>query len=139
MDLGWEALVRLVNWFYSGKLRPKPKYGCLWHNLNEKEKLDEVIPYVELYCLSDSWLLEELHKECSRVIGSCLDSVKMAIKIIQIGADCFQWDLVELAAKFIAPSYHHLRNSGELLQLDEQLVDIVRVASVRLTQRVHHL
>ncbi|KAL7592690.1 hypothetical protein Lser_V15G33945 [Lactuca serriola] len=139
VDLGWEALVRLVNWFYSGKLRPKPKYGCLWHNLNEKEKLDEVIPYVELYCLSDSWLLEELHKECSRVIGSCLDSVKMAIKIIQIGADCFQWDLVELAAKFIAPSYHHLRNSGELLQLDEQLVDIVRVASVRLTQRVHHL
>ncbi|CAI9294103.1 unnamed protein product [Lactuca saligna] len=139
VDLGWEALVRLVNWFYSGKLRPQPKYGCLWHNLNEKEKLDEVIPYVELYCLSDSWLLEDLHKECLRVIGSCLDSVKMAIKIIQIGADCFQWDLVELAAKFIAPSYHHLRSSGELLQLDEQLVDIVRVASVRLTQRVHHL
>ncbi|KAL4579921.1 hypothetical protein LXL04_016092 [Taraxacum kok-saghyz] len=124
VDLGWEALVILVNWFYCGKLRPKPKYGCLWNNLNEKEKLDQVIPYVELYCLSDTWLLEDLHEECSRVIGSWLDSVKMAIRIMQIGADCFQWDLVEMAAKFIAPSYHSLRNSGELLLLDEELVDI---------------
>ncbi|KAK9065512.1 hypothetical protein SSX86_014913 [Deinandra increscens subsp. villosa] len=135
IDLGWKALVRLVNWFYSGKLVPKPKYGCLWHNLNEEEKLEQVIPYVELYCLSDSWLLEDLHKECSRVIVNCLDSVNMATKIIQIGADCFQWDLVELAAKFMAPSFHHLRNSGQLLELDERLVDIVRAASVaRLSQ-----
>ncbi|XP_071730305.1 BTB/POZ domain-containing protein At1g04390-like [Rutidosis leptorrhynchoides] len=130
MDLGWRALVRLINWFYCGKLLPKPVHGCLWRNLNEQEKLDEVIPYVELYCLSDSWLLEEIHKECFRVIVKCLDSVNMAIKIIQIAANCFQWDLVELAAKFMAPSYHHLRISGELLQLDEDLVEIVRVASV---------
>ncbi|KVI02380.1 BTB/POZ domain-containing protein At1g04390 isoform X1 [Cynara cardunculus var. scolymus] len=139
VDLGWEALVRLVNWFYSGKLLPKPKYGCLWHNLNEKEKFDEVIPYVELYCLSDSWLLEDLHKECSRVIAACLDSVNMAIKIIQIAAVCFQWDLVDLAAKFIAPHYHRLRNSGDLLELHEELVDVIRVASVRLSQRSDHI
>lgn len=98
-------------------------------------KLEQVIPYVELYCLSDSWLLEDLHKECLEVIMNCLDSVNMATKMIQIGADCCQWDLVELAAKFMAPSYHHLRNSGQLLELDEQLVDIVRAASVaRLSQ-----
>ncbi|KAF5774008.1 putative chromatin remodeling & transcription regulator BTB-POZ family [Helianthus annuus] len=135
IDLGWNALVRLVNWLYSGKLVPKPKYGCLWNNLDEQGKLEQVIPYVELYCLSDSWLLEDLHKECSKVIVNCLDSVNMAVKLIQIGADCCQWDLVELAAKFTAPSYHHLRNSGKLLELDEQLVDIVRAASVaRLSQ-----
>ncbi|KAL8239140.1 hypothetical protein R6Q59_015707 [Mikania micrantha] len=135
IDLGWQALIRLVNWFYSGKLVPKPKYGCLWHNLDEEGKLEQVIPYVELYCLSDSWLLEDLHKECLRVIVNSLDSVYMATKIIQIGANCFQWHLVELAAKFMAPSYHHLRNSGQLLELDEQLVDIVRAASVaRLSQ-----
>nr|GEW50691.1 hypothetical protein [Tanacetum cinerariifolium] len=64
VDLGWEALVKLVNWFYSGKLVPKPKYGCVWHNLDEQQKLNEMIPYVELYCLSDSWLLEDIHKEC---------------------------------------------------------------------------
>ncbi|KAM0070631.1 putative chromatin remodeling & transcription regulator BTB-POZ family [Helianthus debilis subsp. tardiflorus] len=135
IDLGWNALVRLVNWLYSGKLVPKPKYGCLWNNLDEQGKLEQVIPYVELYCLSDSWLLEDLNKECSKVIVNCLDSVNMATKLIQIGADCCQWDLVELAAKFMAPSYHHLRNSGKLLELDEQLVDIVRAASVaRLSQ-----
>ncbi|XP_076938691.1 BTB/POZ domain-containing protein At1g04390-like [Bidens hawaiensis] len=135
IDLGWNALVRLVNWLYSGKLVPKPKHGCLWHNLDEQVKLEQVIPYVELYCLSDSWLLEDLHKECLEVIMNCLDSVNMATKMIQIGADCCQWDLVELAAKFMAPSYHHLRNSGQLLELDEQLVDIVRAASVaRLSQ-----
>nr|XP_043627315.1 BTB/POZ domain-containing protein At1g04390 [Erigeron canadensis] len=139
VDLGWKALVRLVNWFYCGKLLPKPKYGCLWRNLDEQEKLDELIPYVELYCLSDSWLLEDIHKECSRVIATCLDSVNMAIKLIQIAADCFQWDLVGLAANFIAPSYHHLRNSRELLELDEELVEMVRVASVaRLSQRGIH-
>lgn len=96
VDLGWEALVKLVNWFYSGKLVPKPKYSCVWHNLDEQQKLNEVIPYVELYCLSDSWLLEDIHKECLNVIASCLDSASMAIKIIQIAADCFQWDLVGL-------------------------------------------
>ncbi|XP_076887955.1 BTB/POZ domain-containing protein At1g04390-like [Bidens hawaiensis] len=135
IDLGWNALVRLVSWLYSGKLVPKPKHGCLWHNLDEQVKLEQVIPYVELYCLSDSWLLEDLHKECLEVIMNCLDSVNMATKMIQIGADCCQWDLVELAAKFMAPSYHHLRNSGQLLELDEQLVDIVSAASVaRLSQ-----
>ncbi|KAI3703739.1 hypothetical protein L1987_73933 [Smallanthus sonchifolius] len=132
IDLGWKALVQLVNWLYSGKLVPKPKSGCLWHNLDEEGKLEQVIPYIELFCLSDIWLLEDLHKECSRVIMNCLDSVNMATKIIQIGADCCQWDLVELAAKFMAPSYHHLRNSGQLLELDEQLVDIVRAASVAI-------
>ncbi|PWA98974.1 Armadillo-like helical [Artemisia annua] len=134
VDLGWEALIKLVNWFYSGKLVPKPKYGCVWHNLDEQQKLNEVIPYVELYCLSDSWLLEYIHKECLNVIASSLDSASMAIKIIQIAADCFQWDLVGLAAKSVAPSYHRLRNSGELHELDEELVDIVRVASVEYSQ-----
>ncbi|KVH89628.1 hypothetical protein Ccrd_008381 [Cynara cardunculus var. scolymus] len=139
VDLGWKALVRLVEWFYSGKLLPKPKYGCLWHNLNEKEKFDEVIPYVELYCLSDSWLLEDLHKECLRVIAACLDSVNMSIKIIQIVVVCFQWDLVELAAKFIAPHYQHLHISGDLLELNEELVDVIHVASVRLSQQGDHI
>ena len=127
-------MAKLVNWFYSGELVPKPKYGCVWHNLDEQQKLNEVIPYVELYCLSDSWLLEDIHKECLNVIASCLDSASMAIKIIQIAADCFQWDLVGLAAKSVAPSYHRLRNSGELHELDEELVDIVRVAYVDYSQ-----
>nr|GFD45055.1 hypothetical protein [Tanacetum cinerariifolium] len=73
-------------------------------------------------------------KECLKVIASCLDSAIIAIKIIQIAADCFQWDLVGLAAKSVAPSYHRLRDSGELHELDEQLLDIVRVASVEYFQ-----
>ncbi|KAI8007189.1 BTB/POZ domain-containing protein [Camellia lanceoleosa] len=58
---------------------------------------------------------------------------KFVYKILQIAANLSQWKLAE-AANYMAPSYHHLRNSGKLEELDEELVDMVRAASVRLSQ-----
>lgn len=130
----WEALVKLVNWFYSNELSSPPS-GCLWDYMETEEKLCKLRPYVELCWLAEFWFLEDLKEDCSNVIVSCLDSARpLSIKIIQIAADFSLWKLAEVAANYIAPFYRQLRDSGELEALDDMLVDMVRVASVRLSQ-----
>ncbi|XP_015166431.1 BTB/POZ domain-containing protein At1g04390-like isoform X2 [Solanum tuberosum] len=135
----WDSLVKLVSWFYSGEL-PRPISGCLWDNLSKEEKLRELEPYVELCSLAQFWLLEDLHEKCFRLIVSILDSCQyLSIKIIQMAANLNQWKLVEVAAEYLSPMYHHLRNSSEFDALDEHLIEIIRAASVQFSQRNGHL
>ncbi|TMX04051.1 hypothetical protein EJD97_011751 [Solanum chilense] len=135
----WDSLVKLVSWFYSGEL-PRPISGCLWDNLSKEEKLSELEPYVELCSLAQFWLLEDLHEKCFKLIVSILDSCRyLSIKIIQMAANLNQWKLVEVAAEYLAPMYHHLRNSSEFDALDEHLIEIIRAASVQFSQRNGHL
>lgn len=135
----WDSLVKLVSWFYSGEL-PRPISGCLWDNLSKEEKLSELEPYVELCSLAQFWLLEDLHEKCFKLIVSILDSCQyLSIKIIQMAANLNQWKLVEVAAEYLAPMYHHLRNSREFDALDEHLIEIIRAASVQFSQRNGHL
>ncbi|KAM3732168.1 hypothetical protein ACB098_11G040100 [Castanea mollissima] len=132
--VSWEALVKLVNWFYSSELSSPPS-GCLWDYMETEEKLHKLRPYVELCWLAEFWFLEDLKEDCSNVIVSCLDSARpLSIKIIQIAADFSLWKLAEVAANYTAPFYRQLHDSGELEALDDMLVDMVRVASVRLSQ-----
>ncbi|CAA2997550.1 BTB POZ domain-containing At1g04390 isoform X2 [Olea europaea subsp. europaea] len=134
VPVSWESLVKLVNWFYSDQL-PEPSFGCLWDNMDADEKLHEVQLYIELCWLAEFWLIEDLHEECYRVSVSCLDSSRyLSVKIMQSAAIFTQWKLAEVAANYMAPLYHSLRNSGELDALDDSLVEMVRSASVRLSQ-----
>ncbi|XP_030962752.1 BTB/POZ domain-containing protein At1g04390 isoform X3 [Quercus lobata] len=134
VPVSWEALVKLVNWFYSNELSSPPS-GCLWDYMETEEKLCKLRPYVELCWLAEFWFLEDLKEDCSNVIVSCLDSARtLSIKIIQIAADFSLWKLAEVAANYIAPFYRQLHDSGELEALDDMLVNMVRVASVRLSQ-----
>ncbi|KAL8126612.1 BTB/POZ domain-containing protein At1g04390 isoform X3 [Apium graveolens] len=134
VPISWKALIKLVHWFYSGEL-PLPVSGCLWDNLDSDEKLLEMATYLELCWLAEFWLLEDLHEKCSRIVISCLDSSRyLSIKILRIAASLNQWKLTEVSAEYVAPLYHRLRISGELEALDEELVDMVRAASVRLSQ-----
>ncbi|KAL6975090.1 hypothetical protein U1Q18_023885 [Sarracenia purpurea var. burkii] len=135
VPVSWEALVKVVKWFYSDEL-PKPNCGCLWENLDAEERLSELYPLVELCWLADMWLLRDLHDYCTGLIISSLGSSRhLSIKLIQVVASLAQWKLVEAAVNVVAPLYHHLRNSGELEVLDEDLIDMVRTASVRLSQQ----
>ncbi|KAL1823031.1 hypothetical protein ACET3Z_009809 [Daucus carota] len=135
VPVSWKALMKLVHWFYSGEL-PLPMSGCLWDNLDSDEKLHEMVTYLELCWLAEFWLLQDLHEECSRVIISCLDSSRfLSIKILRLAASLNQWKLTEVSAEYVAPLYRRLRISGELEELDEELVDMVRAASVRLSQK----
>ena len=98
-----------------------------------KERLYELKPYVELYWLAEFWVLEDVQEACFRILVSCLDSDRqLAVEVIKLAASFSQWKLVEVAADYMAPLYHKLRDSGELEELDELLIDLVRDASVRL-------
>ncbi|XP_031116460.1 BTB/POZ domain-containing protein At1g04390 [Ipomoea triloba] len=138
VPVNWECLVKLVKWFYSGEL-PRPISGCIWDNLDIQEKQKEVGPYVELLWFTEFWLLDELHEDCFSVIETCLDSCgDLSIKLIQLAADHSQWKLVELCTKYAAPLYHRIRNCGEVDAMDENLVEMIRAASVRLSQEKHY-
>ncbi|KAK9274579.1 hypothetical protein L1049_021828 [Liquidambar formosana] len=134
VPISWEALVKLVDWFYSDEL-PKPPSGCSWDNMDTEEKLHELQQYVELCWLAEFWFLEDVQQDCSKIIVSCLDSARhLSVKIIQVAANFSQWKLAEVAANYMAPLYRQLNDSGDLEGLDEELVDMVRAASVRLSQ-----
>ncbi|GFQ03220.1 BTB/POZ domain-containing protein at1g04390 [Phtheirospermum japonicum] len=124
VPVSWESLDKLVSWFYSDQL-PVPTFDCLWDNLDIEEKFKEVQSYLELCWLAEFWLIEDLHEECYKIVVSCLDSSKyLSTKLIQIAANFSQWELAQVAANYMAPSYHHLRNSGELDALDSNLVEM---------------
>ncbi|KAL8461975.1 hypothetical protein ACS0TY_033167 [Phlomoides rotata] len=130
----WESLNKLVSWFYSDRL-PVPAFGCVWDNLDSEDKYREIQTYIELCWLAEFWLIEDLHEECYQVVVSCLDSSRdLSTKVIQTAANFSQWSLAQIAANYMAPSYHHLRNSGEFDALDNNLIEMVRAASVRLSQ-----
>ncbi|VFQ69077.1 unnamed protein product [Cuscuta campestris] len=135
VPVNWECLVKLVNWFYSGEL-PGPMSGCLWDSLDTDAKLEEVRPYVELCWLTEFWLISNgLHEDCFGAVLSCLDSCQdLSIKIMQIAAEHSQWKLVGVATEYAAPLYHLKRSSGELDALEENLVEMIRAASVQLSQ-----
>ncbi|KAL5703355.1 hypothetical protein ACHQM5_028456 [Ranunculus cassubicifolius] len=134
VPVSWKALSKLVHWFYSDTL-PEPSSGCVWTNMGVNQQLEEVHPYVELCWLAEFWLLEDFREDALRVVVSCLkSSSKLAFKIIKIAFELSQWEIVEVSANCLAPSYPHLRDSGDLALLDEGLVDMIRVAYVRLSQ-----
>lgn len=134
VPISWEALNKLVHWFYSYDL-PNPPSGCIWTNMNAEQRLRELQSYVELYWLAEFWLLEDIRDPCFRVILSCLAADRqLSVKIIQIAASMSLWKLAEVAADYMAPLYTKLRDSGGLDEMDETLVDLVRSASVRLSQ-----
>ncbi|XP_030495521.2 BTB/POZ domain-containing protein At1g04390 isoform X1 [Cannabis sativa] len=137
VPISWEALVKLVAWFYTDEI-PNPPSGCIWENMSTKEKLYELEPYVELCWLAEFWFLEIAQEACSNVIVSRLDSSReLPIKIIQTAASLSLWKLAELAATCVAPFFRQLYDSGELDDLDEFLIDMIRSASVQYSQEGH--
>ncbi|XVE52868.1 hypothetical protein DITRI_Ditri02bG0159100 [Diplodiscus trichospermus] len=139
VPVSWEALIKLVQLFYSFEL-PKPPFGCLWDNMEIKERLYELKPYVELYWLAEFWILEDVQEACFKILVSCMDSDRqLAVEVIKLAASFSLWKLAEVAADYMAPLYHKLQDSGQLEELDELLVDLVRDASVRLSQERGYL
>ncbi|KAJ9672925.1 hypothetical protein PVL29_026258 [Vitis rotundifolia] len=113
VPVSWEALVKLVDWLYSDKL-PTLVTGCLWDNMDEREKPRELQLYLELCLLADYLLLDDdIQEHCSSSpCGSCPGT----------------------AVNCLAPSYSHLCLTGEIEKLDEELVDMVHAASVQHSQ-----
>ncbi|EEF48827.1 conserved hypothetical protein [Ricinus communis] len=134
VPVSWEAMVKLVNWWYTDEF-PSPPSGCLWDNMDTEERLNVLQPYVELCWLAEFWFLEYVQDVSYRIIVSCLESARhLSIKMIKTAIDFSLWKLVEVAANYLAPQYRQLCNSGDLEGLDEEVIDMIRAASVRLSQ-----
>lgn len=104
--------------------------------MDTEAKLNELQAYVEIYSLSEWWIMEDLQNDCAHVILSCLESAReLSIKTIELAASFSMWKLVEAAANHAAPIYHQLRDSGELDELDDELVNLIRTAAVQFSQQ----
>lgn len=134
VPVGWEALKKLVYFLYTGEIS-SCKTGCLWNNKDAEQQLEDLQAYIELSWLAEQWFLEDVPDVCLSVVCKQLKmNFNLCPKIIQKAADYSQWVIVEEAAQCMAPAYSRMRDKGELEELDDKLVDIVRVAHVRLSQ-----
>uniref|UniRef100_I1Q4J1 BTB domain-containing protein n=1 Tax=Oryza glaberrima TaxID=4538 RepID=I1Q4J1_ORYGL len=136
VPLGWQALDKLVHWFYSGEL-PKIDPDCRWRNLNSEEQLSQLRPYAELSSLSEFWFLEGVKEESLSVVTSCLSSTSTAasVEFVVFAAQLGQWEMVEAAVGSVAHLYPKLRDSGQLEQLDDDVLNMLRTEYVRRTRR----
>lgn len=135
VPLGWQALDKLIHWFYSGEL-PKIDPDCRWRNLNSEEQLSQLRPYAELSSLAEFWFLEGVKEESLSVVTSCLSSTSTAASVEFVGfaAQLGQWEMVEAAVSSVAHLYPKLRDSGQLEQLDDDVLNMLRTEYVRYSQ-----
>ncbi|XP_008806462.2 BTB/POZ domain-containing protein At1g04390 isoform X2 [Phoenix dactylifera] len=138
VPVGWEALVKLVNWFYSGEL-PGIYIDCIWSNMDAAQQLHELRAYIELSSLAEFWFLEDVGEQSLKVVVSCLRSDKRSsVEIISFAANLGQWKIVEAGVNSIAPLYPKLLDAGKLEDLDEELVDMLRSGYVHYSQESHN-
>lgn len=134
VPVGGEALRKLVYFLYTGEIS-SCKTDCLWDNNDAEQQLEDLKAYIELSSLAEQWFLEDVPDVCLSVVHEQLKlNLHLCPKIIQKAADYSQWAIVEEAAECMAPAYSRMRDKGELGELDDKLVDLVRVAHVRLSQ-----
>ncbi|KAI4374642.1 hypothetical protein MLD38_012614 [Melastoma candidum] len=92
--------------------------------------------YVELSWLAEYWLLEGLGEACSRVMQRGLDSCgEISVPILKVAVSLSQWEIAEIATNSAGRCYRQLSEAGEFEGCDEAIVEMVRAASVRHSQR----
>lgn len=134
VPVGWGALRKLAQWFYSGEL-PRIPPDCRWKNMSTEEKLCLLKSYAELSSLADFWFLDGVKEASLEVVTSCLNSATNApLEFIDLAASLGQWELVEAAVSSVVHLYPKLRNSGQLEQLDEDVTNMLRTEYVRYSQ-----
>nr|CAB3468734.1 unnamed protein product [Digitaria exilis] len=134
VPVGWQALDKLVKWFYSGEL-PRIAPDCRWKNMNSEEQLSHLKAYAELSSLAEFWFLEGVKEESLDVVTSCLNSsTNASVEFISFAANLGQWELVEATICSVAHLYPRLRDSGQLEQLDEDVLNMLRTEYVRYSQ-----
>ncbi|MQL93406.1 hypothetical protein Taro_026057 [Colocasia esculenta] len=135
----WEALVKLVAWFYSGEL-PKLQFHCAWNNMDSEQQFKELMVYVELSWLAEFWCLDDVHQESLEVITSCFSTnQKFPLKIIESALDLGQQKIVESAVGNLAPRYPRMRDAGDYEGINEEVVEMLQSAYVHYFQESHQM
>uniref|UniRef100_A0A453SXP0 BTB domain-containing protein n=1 Tax=Aegilops tauschii subsp. strangulata TaxID=200361 RepID=A0A453SXP0_AEGTS len=135
VPLGWQALDKLVHWFYSGEL-PSVALDCRWNNLSSDEQRSHLNAYAELSSLAEFWFLEGVKEESLSAASSLLGSSTSAaaVEFVAFAANLGQWEMVEAGVRSVAHLYPRLRDSGRLERLDEELLNMLRTEYVRYSQ-----
>ncbi|CAM0909377.1 unnamed protein product [Alopecurus aequalis] len=135
VPLGWQALDKLVHWFYSGEL-PKVTTDCRWKNLGSEEQLCHLNAYAELSSLAEFWFMEGVKEESLEAVASCLSSSTdaAAVEFVAFAAGLGQWEMVEAGIRSVAHLYPRLRDSVQLELLDDDLLNMLRTEYVRYSQ-----
>ncbi|KAH9308578.1 hypothetical protein KI387_036489 [Taxus chinensis] len=134
VPVGWEALRNLVKFFYTGQMNSF-KSGCLWNNMDPEQQLKDLQAFIELSWLAAQWFIDDVSDVCLSVLHDKLKlNLHLCPKIIQKAAHYSQWAIVEEGVECMAPRYPWMRDRFELEELDDELVEMVRVAHVRLSQ-----
>jgi hypothetical protein len=103
--------------------------------MSTEEKLSILKSYAELSSLADFWFLDGVKEESLEVLTSCLNSsTNASLEFIGFAANLGQWELVEAAISSVAHLYPKLRDSGQLEQLDEDVLNMLRTEYVRYSQ-----
>ncbi|CAL5039989.1 unnamed protein product [Urochloa decumbens] len=134
VPVGREALDKLVQWFYSGEL-PRIPLDCRWKNMSAEEQLSHLKSYAELSSLAEFWFLEGVKEESIEVVTCLNSSTNASLEFISFAAKLGQWELVDAAISSVAHLYPRLRDSGQLEQLDEDLLNMLRAEYVRYSQQ----
>ncbi|KAL9383071.1 hypothetical protein Peur_023394 [Populus x canadensis] len=101
------------------KSKDDVKHGTAQAKLSE----DEMLPFVP--CFPNPIVIDFTG-------GSTWEH--LSTKIINIASEFSPWKLAEVAAIYLTPFYRQLCHSGDLGALNEELVDMIRDASVQLSQ-----
>ncbi|XP_020587247.1 BTB/POZ domain-containing protein At1g04390 isoform X2 [Phalaenopsis equestris] len=135
VPVGFEALTKLVTWFYTGIL-PRINLDCNWNNMATSQQFHELQVYVELSSLAEFWLLKEVEEESLNVVLLCLEqNQKLSMEIMDFALKLHQWRIVKAAASNIAHLYPKMRDLGDLENLSEEAVDLLRSEYVRHSQK----
>ncbi|KAK1257117.1 BTB/POZ domain-containing protein [Acorus gramineus] len=134
VSICWEALVKLVRWFYSGTL-PRLEPRCQWKNMDTDQQQHDLQTYVELSWIAELWFIDEVRQVSMDVILSCLKSKpNLSLNLMKFAATISQWDVVQAAATHLVPLYPQMRDAGDLEQLDDVLIDILRTGYMLCSQ-----
>ena len=135
VPISQRALLKLVTWFYMGEL-PKLEFHCRWNYMSSEEQFLELIIYLELSWLAESWCLDDVHQECTELVVSCIETTpSFPLEIIKSASTFGCHAIVGAAISRLGPLYPQLRDSGELDSLDEALVDLLRSEYVHCSQK----
>lgn len=135
VPVGWEALVKLTEYFYRGKI-PQVNPDCHWKSLTQEEKLSELIAYTELSSLAEYWLLEGIAEDSSSfmlpLLSHQVTDEEVIIKVVRFAYNLGQGRIVEMGVKNLAPIYTKLRTSGYVAETGDEVAEMLRVEHVRL-------
>ncbi|XP_078436731.1 BTB/POZ domain-containing protein [Wolffia australiana] len=132
-----KALCKLVSWFYSGELS-KLEFHCGWNHMSSTQQFLELLVYLELSWLAESWCLDDVQEQSDDLVILCIETTpSFPINIIEAAYATGRHAVVGTAVGRLGPLYPQLRDSGELDGFDEAIIGMLQSEYIHHSQVTH--